>query len=97
MISRTILASALAAGVWLSGLSPATAGEPCCSVYSYDPINGIVGMKDFKTGGRWQLTLRGKQRLAGLKVGQKVEFNAELGRLIVPGFEPVNGAAKKLR
>jgi hypothetical protein len=69
---------------------PAYAEVPCCSVVSYQPVDGIVVVRNLTTGRETKVTVTDKALLQSLKVGQQVELDAK-GRIQVPSLEPPHG------
>lgn len=74
-------------GILLAGVAGAQAAEPagakgkvhsvqpCCAVTAIDPAQGMATLKDLKTGATFQVKVRNKAKLKGLKVGQRVDRN----------------------
>ncbi len=79
----TVLATALPAAY-------AYAGAPCCSVVSFQPVDGIVVVRNLTTGRLTKVTISDQALLRSLKVGQQVNLDAG-GRIRLPAYQPVDG------
>lgn len=72
------------------------AETPCCGVVSLQPIDGIVVVRNLTTGRQTKVTVTDKALLQSLKVGQKIDLDAN-GHLVPPSIEPRNGPRTRAR
>jgi len=49
--------------------------EPCCAVTAINAATGVATLRDLKSGRTFNVTVRNKARLNGLRVGQNVDKN----------------------
>lgn len=73
--------------------SEVQAGQTCCAIVGFEPVNGIVTAKDRATGRTFQFKVADPRLFKALKIGQPVDADLKTMRasLRVTGFEPVNG------
>ena len=74
--------------------APAYADAPCCGIVSFQPVDGIVVVRDLTTGRLTQMTVTDKALLHSLQVGQPVNLDAG-GRIRLPAYQPVDGLRKR--
>jgi hypothetical protein len=64
------------------------AGDPCCSVVSLDEANGMVVLRDNKSGKLEKIKLHDRAQLASLKVGQAADRSLGVRYCSIRSFEP---------
>jgi hypothetical protein len=88
-VAPPLVGPLLALGVSLAlPTTPAGAQAPCCSIVSVDKPNGIVTLRDNKTGEIEKVTVKDPARLEKLKVGQLADRGLKQHYCSIRSFEP---------